>query len=118
MNKIRDIRPIFEVQAKICQSLGHPVRLEILELLSEDEVSNQDLIEMLEIPKANVSLHINVLKKSGLVEVRKEGVSIFVSLAMPKVKEACAMVRSIIEEQAKVERIHQKKMESLLKRVT
>jgi ArsR family transcriptional regulator len=116
MSKVRDLRPIFEVQAAICQSLGHPVRLEILEHLSEDELSNQELIELLEIPKANVSLHVNVLKKSGLVEVRKEGVNIFVSLAMPKVKQACALVRSIIEEQAKMERNHQTKIENLLKR--
>ena len=62
-------------------------------------------------------MHINVLKNSGLVSVRKEGVNIFVSLKMAQVKEACALVRSMIVEQIKTEKSHQSKIEGLLKKV-
>ena len=110
----RALRPLFEMQAEMCKALAHPIRLEILELIGERERSSFDLCELLEIPKANVSQHIKVLKDAGLVLVTPSGTTNVVALTMPGVKTACTMVRSLLEERLEsIGRTHQNVKEIL-----
>jgi DNA-binding transcriptional ArsR family regulator len=76
------------VQAEICGALAHPVRLEILVLLSEKERTSGRLIEILKIPKANLSQHLSVLREAGLIKSRWEGLFQYFSLAIPQIKNA------------------------------
>lgn len=87
---------VYEMQAEICGALANPVRLHILDLLSNGERSVSELIDILQIPKANLSQHLTVLRDSGIISSRKEGLFQFVSLAIPKIKEACQLVRSVL----------------------
>jgi ArsR family transcriptional regulator len=87
---------LYEMQAKICHALSHPVRLYILDLVSEGEKNCTEMLEVLEIPKANLSQHLNVLKDAGIVKMRKEGQFQYVTLAIPKIKDACSLVRGIL----------------------
>lgn len=87
---------LYEMQANICHALSHPIRLCILDLLSKEEMTSTQLLEILEIPKANLSQHISVLKEAGVLKTRKEGTFQFLSLAIPKIKDACQLVRSIL----------------------
>ena len=87
---------IYEMQANICHALSHPVRLYILDLLSTEDMSSTQLLEVLEIPKANLSQHLTVLKDAGVLKSRKEGSFQVLSLAIPKIKDACQLVRGIL----------------------
>ena len=108
------LRPLFEMQAEICKALAHPIRLEILELIGESECSSLDLCALLEIPKANVSQHVKVLKDAGLVSVTPSGTTNVVAITMPGVKTACAMVRSLLKERLEsIGRAHRDVKESL-----
>ena len=89
---------IYEMQANICHALSHPVRLYILDLLSSNEMSSSELLEVLEIPKANLSQHLAVLKEAGILKSRKEGAFQVLSLAIPMIKDACQLVRGILLE--------------------
>jgi DNA-binding transcriptional ArsR family regulator len=89
---------VYEMQANICHALSHPVRLYILDLLSADEMSSSELLEILKIPKANLSQHLAVLKEAGILKSRKEGAFQILSLAIPKIKDACQLVRGILLE--------------------
>ena len=90
---------LYEKQAEICAALANPVRLMILDLLSEGESTATDLLEELEVPKSNLSQHLNVLKRAGVLKVRAEGRFQYMSLAMPEVKQACALVRKMLASQ-------------------
>lgn len=92
------IKTIYELQANICHALSHPVRLHILDLLSNSELSSSELLEVLKIPKANLSQHLTVLKDAGILKSRKDGQFQYLSLAIPKIKDACALVGSILSE--------------------
>lgn len=92
---------IYELQASICAALANPVRLHILDLLSEKEMTATELLEVLDIPKANLSQHLSVLKDAGIVAARKEGLFQYMSLAIPKIKEACQLVRVVLTEKVK-----------------
>lgn len=96
-------KTIYDLQADICSALASPVRLQILDLVSEQERTATELLEILQIPKANLSQHLAVLKDAGIIRSRKDGLFQYLSLSLPKIKEACSMVRSILHEKIALE---------------
>ncbi|MBK7963511.1 MAG: winged helix-turn-helix transcriptional regulator [Bdellovibrionales bacterium] len=89
---------LYELQAEICSALANPVRLHILDLLSGGNKTSTDLLKDLEIPKANLSQHLAVLKDAGIIRARKEGQFQILSLSMTKIKDACSIVRAVLVE--------------------
>lgn len=91
-------KSIYDLQAEICSALASPVRLQILDLLSGGEKTATDLLEVLKIPKANLSQHLAVLKDAGIIVSRKKGLFQYMSLGIPKIKDACSIVRTVLLE--------------------
>lgn len=54
-------------------ALADPTRLRILSLLGEDEVCVCHIHASLDVPQPTASRHLAYLRKSGLVEARREG---------------------------------------------
>jgi DNA-binding transcriptional ArsR family regulator len=71
-----------EVRVKIFKALADPTRLEILRTLyySKEEMSFGVVGEQCHTPKANISYHFRTLREAGLIKVRKEAQTKFVSL--------------------------------------
>ena len=90
---------IYERQARICKAFAHPGRLQILDLLGEGERGVSELQEALGISKTNISQHLSVLKSAGVLATRREGKQIYCSLAMPEVKQACQLIRKVLQAQ-------------------
>ena len=90
---------IFERQALICKAFAHSRRLQILDLLGQEERGVSELQEALGISKTNISQHLSILKSAGVVATRREGKQIYCSLAMPEVKQACRMIRKVLQTQ-------------------
>jgi DNA-binding transcriptional ArsR family regulator len=101
--KASQMQSIYVLQAELCSALASPVRLHILDILSTGEKTATDLLEVLEIPKANLSQHLSVLKDAGIIQSRKKGLYHYISLAVPKIKDACALVRSVLVEKMALE---------------
>lgn len=94
----RPNRIIYELQAQICSALAHPIRVEIVDLLSEGEKKGAELLEILKIPKANLSQHLSVLRDAGLIKSRREGLFQYFSLAIPQIRDACSLVEKVLHE--------------------
>jgi ArsR family transcriptional regulator len=94
-------REIFERQATICKAFANPIRLEMLDLLGDGEWVVGDMQKRLGISKANMSQHVGVLKAAGVIEVRREGKQFFCSLAIPEVKQACALIHNVLRAQVR-----------------
>ncbi len=90
---------IFERQARICRAFAHPGRLQILDLLGQSEKGISELQEVLGISKTSMSQHLAVLKSAGVVTTRRDGKQIYCSLAMPEVKQACQLIRKVLQAQ-------------------
>ena len=90
---------IFEMQSRICKAFANPTRLRILDLLGQREWSFAELLETLGISKTNLSQHLAVLKASGVVATRREGKTLYCSLAIPEVKTACKLIRNVLKHQ-------------------
>ncbi|MEG4581880.1 metalloregulator ArsR/SmtB family transcription factor [Microcoleus sp. MON1_C5] len=61
-------------------ALSDPLRLQILELLREQELCVCDLCDRLSVSQPKLSFHLKTLKEAGLVRSRQEGRWIYYSL--------------------------------------
>jgi ArsR family transcriptional regulator len=95
------MRRIFELQCNICKAMAHPIRLEIVEVLQDGEVSASALLKSLGTSKANLSKHMNQLTAVGITEVRRDGRNAYYRLAHPDIHQACTIMRSILYRQLK-----------------
>lgn len=84
------------MQCEICKALANPVRMAIVERLGDDEMAAADLISHLEISKANLSKHMTLLVRGGIVESRRAGRQIFYRLTDPEIRKACAIMSSVL----------------------
>ena len=76
---------VLEDAAELLGVLGHPNRLRILALLHDGEHDVTDLKTQLEVPAANVSQHLGVLRSHHLVTVRRAGTRMVYALRDPRV---------------------------------
>lgn len=89
-------RELYRMQAEIAKTLGHPIRLRILTLIGTGEVSYGTLLDDLGISKANLSQHLALLRKAGIVAVRREGAHVNYRLTFPEIRDLCASMREVL----------------------
>ncbi len=90
---------IFDLQAKLCQTLGQTARLKIINLLKEGPHCVTDITERLEMPQSTVSRHLAVLRSTGILSRKRKGSEAFYEIASPKIVEVCEMMRQVLAEQ-------------------
>ncbi|MBD3347774.1 MAG: metalloregulator ArsR/SmtB family transcription factor [Candidatus Eisenbacteria bacterium] len=73
-----------EAAAELLRALSHPVRLRIVELLSEGESCVKRLEELLGIPQPSVSQHLSRLRYAGLIESERRGHLVCYRLVEPR----------------------------------
>lgn len=87
---------IFKLQAKTLKALAHSRRLEIVQLLQTQELSVTDIYQMLDLPQANISQHLNVLKTAQILKQRREGKQIFYQIDNPEIIQALDLIRQML----------------------
>lgn len=93
---------IFELHAAVCKTLASATRLKILALLGNREMNVGEMAEAIGASLPNVSQHLTVLKSHHLVIARKEGQSVFYSLADRRIIQACTAIRAVLLDQMKL----------------
>ena len=88
--------PLYQLKAEFFRTLGHPVRIRVLELLSIREHAVSELLAEIEIEPANLSQQLAVLRRAGLVRTRREGSAVYYSITSPRVAELLVVARSIL----------------------
>ncbi|MGB9587090.1 MAG: ArsR/SmtB family transcription factor [Armatimonadota bacterium] len=91
-------RESYEYRAQIIKALAHPSRLIIIDALSEGEKCVCELQEIVESDITTVSKHLSVLKSSGLVCSRKQGLQVYYRLRLPCILNFFSCVDAAIEE--------------------
>jgi DNA-binding transcriptional ArsR family regulator len=98
-----DMRPLFKMHAQVCQALSSEHRLAIMYGLKEGERRVSDIADDLGISVHNVSQHLRILRQALLVRPRKEGQTVYYSIANPKFMEACGLMRQALLEEHQAE---------------
>ena len=75
--QIRHLQALSDIYA----ALADPTRLRILSLLTEDEICVCHIHASLDVPQPTASRHLAYLRRSGLVEARRDGVWMHYRLA-------------------------------------
>ena len=84
--------------AELFKTFGDSTRIRILFVLFEAEVCVGDLAQVLTMTQSAVSHQLKILKQNRLVKSRREGKSIFYSLADDHVRTIIAQGQEHIEE--------------------
>lgn len=80
--------------AEVLKCIGHPVRLEILELLDHHrEQTVTEVYEALDLDQPAVSQHLGIMRDKGIVAVRREGGNAWYRLADEKVIHVLDCIR-------------------------
>lgn len=87
---------LHQAKAEFFKTLGHPLRVRVLELLSEQERSVGELLVLIDVEASNLSQQLAVLRRSGLVSTRREASTVYYSLARSEVAELLAVARRIL----------------------
>lgn len=87
-----------DLHAQICKGLADPKRLLILNALRDGERSVTDICEELDLPQANVSQHLAVLRDRGLAATRRDGQRVFYSVSSSKIIQAMDLLREVMQE--------------------
>ncbi len=85
------------MKAEFFRALAHPMRIRLLEVLSEKgEQSVQALHTRLDVDQPVVSQQLAKLRAHGVVSIRKEGTSVFYSLADPRIADLLKVAKEIL----------------------
>jgi DNA-binding transcriptional ArsR family regulator len=84
-----------EIMAQVAgyfQVLSEPTRLHILNLLQEGERSVGEIAQRCGYTAANISRHLSLMTKHGLLERRRQGTTVYYRIADPSVYALCELV--------------------------
>lgn len=101
------MKPTDELLARIAErlkALGDPTRLKILHVLETDELSVSDILAQVGGSQANVSKHLAILRRLGIVSPRREGLHVFYRVTDSTAFAICRTACTALERQAALER--------------
>jgi ArsR family transcriptional regulator len=85
-----------QLKAEVFKAMGHPIRLGILEFLRDGERCVCEIVDHVGTGMSNVSKHLSVLKKAGMIADRREGLRIMYRLTMPCSLEFVSCVEGVV----------------------
>jgi ArsR family transcriptional regulator len=91
---------LFERQADIAKAVGHPLRVAVIDFLRDGEKCVCDIAEHIGSERSNVSRHLSVMVRAGVLTCRKDGLKVFYNLRTPCIAEFLACVTRVVKQQA------------------
>jgi ArsR family transcriptional regulator, arsenate/arsenite/antimonite-responsive transcriptional repressor len=90
--------PLYQAKAEFFRMLGHPVRIRVLELLSEGPTPVRDLLAEIGVEASSLSQQLAVLRRAGIVTATRQGSTMVYALAGPDVSDLLQAARRILTE--------------------
>ena len=84
------------VTARFFKGLGDSTRLRILDFLQQGERSAGEIVQHLELPQNQVSMHLGCLRWCGYVTTRRDGRYVFYSLADARVTKIVTLAHDLL----------------------
>lgn len=93
-----------EKAARRFKLLGEPARLELLnQLQKHGEMAVNELVEATGYQQANVSKHLGLMAREGLLARRRDGLYVFYSISDPTLSALCMLVCGRLREEERDE---------------
>ena len=92
MQDVGDLDQVFGLVAAYFSVMSEPMRLKILHAICETEKTVSGIVEELGATQTNVSRHLGLMHRGGVVARRKEGNQVYYRIADPAMLEICRSV--------------------------
>ena len=73
--------------AQLLKSIAHPIRLKILCLLQDRELTVGDILASIHTTNGNISQHLSILRNQGIISSRRDASYIYNRIEDPRVLE-------------------------------
>lgn len=90
--------PLYQAKADFFRTLGHPARIQVLELLQKGPLPVRDLLTQIDIEPSSLSQQLAVLRRAGIVSATRDGATVVYALATQDVAELLKFARRILTE--------------------
>jgi len=84
-----------EIASRSLKAISHPLRLKILCVLGENEISVQDIVECVGTSQSNISQHLAILRDKGILASRKEANRVFYRVGDSRTLKLISMMQDI-----------------------
>lgn len=88
--------PLYQAKAELFRTLGHPVRIRLLELLCEGDHAVHELRAKVAAEPSAVSQQLGILRRAGLVRQQRIGGEVVYALMVPEVRDLLAAARTTL----------------------
>lgn len=81
--------------AQSIKAMAHPLRLKILCTLGDQEVSVQEIVELVGTSQSNISQHLAILRDKGILSSRKDANRVFYKVGDDRTLRLIGMMRDV-----------------------
>ena len=94
-NKLIDRDEDIQQAALAIKAIAHPLRLKILCVLGDQEISVQDIVEQVGTSQSNISQHLAILRDKGVLATRKDANRVFFRIGDLRTLKLVVMMRDV-----------------------
>lgn len=84
-----------EQASRAMKAMSHPIRLKILCILRDQEVSVQEIVDNVGTSQSNISQHLAIMREKGVLRTRKDANRVFYRVGDPRTLEVISLMRDV-----------------------
>lgn len=94
-NRIIDKEEDIQQASNAIKAIAHPLRLKILCVLGDQEVSVQDIVEQVGTSQSNISQHLAILRDKAILATRKDANRVYYRIGDLRTLKLVSMMREV-----------------------
>ncbi|OGS66446.1 MAG: transcriptional regulator [Gallionellales bacterium RIFOXYD12_FULL_53_10] len=94
-NRLIDKEEDIQQASQAIKAIAHPLRLKILCVLDDQEISVQDIVEHVGTSQSNISQHLAILRDKGVLSTRKEANKVYYRIGDLRTLKLVSMMREV-----------------------
>ncbi|MDP2785188.1 MAG: metalloregulator ArsR/SmtB family transcription factor [Sulfurimicrobium sp.] len=84
-----------EQASRAMKAMSHPLRLKILCVLGDREISVQEIVESVGTSQSNISQHLAILRDKGVLRTRKDANRVYYRVGDTRTLQLISMMRDV-----------------------
>jgi DNA-binding transcriptional ArsR family regulator len=77
------------------KAIAHPLRLKVLCVLGDGELSVQEIVDSVGTSQSNISQHLAILRDKGVLSTRKDANRVYYRIGDPRTVKLVGMMRDV-----------------------
>ena len=94
-NELIDREEDIQQASQAIKAIAHPLRLKILCVLGDQEVSVQDIVDRVGTSQSNISQHLAILRDKGVLSTRKDANRVFYRVGDLRTLKLVSLMREV-----------------------